>query len=76
MKKVTIALVCGMFVFTAAALFANAKLQTAHKGYKGFKAITKCADCHNDTTKLEKKKGADYKALLKTPSCAGQGCHK
>ena len=37
---------------------------------------TKCADCHNDTTKLEKKKGADYKALLKTPSCAGQGCHK
>jgi hypothetical protein len=76
MRKITAALIFAMVVFSAASLFANAKLLTAHKGYKGFKAITKCADCHNDATKLEKKKGIDYKATLKTPNCSGQGCHK
>ncbi len=75
MKKITALLITGIFLFTAASLMANVKLQNAHKAYKGAITITKCADCHNDKTKLEKKKGQNFKHLYKTPSCAGKGCH-
>ncbi|PKL35419.1 MAG: hypothetical protein CVV44_21675 [Spirochaetae bacterium HGW-Spirochaetae-1] len=76
MKKGIVVLTSCIFLFAAVSLFANGKLMTAHKNYKGFKVIAKCTDCHNTTTKLEKKKGQDFKALLKTANCAGAGCHK
>lgn len=76
MKKLLVAGVVGVFFMSAVALQANSKLLKSHKEVKGAITISKCADCHNDKTKLEKKKGVDYKALLKTPNCAGAGCHK
>jgi hypothetical protein len=76
MKKFVAFLVSGIVLLSAISLIANAKIFSAHKAYQGFKAITRCADCHNDETKLEKKKGQDYKGILKTASCAGKGCHK
>lgn len=76
MKKVLVAAVAGAFLLTAVSLQANTKLLKAHKEVKGKITIAKCADCHNDKTKLEKKKGLDFKALLKTPNCAAEGCHK
>jgi hypothetical protein len=76
MKKFVAFLVSGIVLLSAISLMANAKLFSAHKGYTGFKAITKCNDCHNDTTKLEKKKGQNFKGILKSASCAGKGCHK
>ncbi len=76
MNKFTAAFISGIVILSAITIMANTKLMTAHKAYKGARAITKCGDCHNNTTKLEKKKGQNYKALFKTASCAGQGCHK
>ena len=76
MKKVFVLGVVGTFLLATVSLQANTKLMKLHKEVKGGIAITKCTDCHNDKTKLEKKKGADYKALLKTPDCSAQGCHK
>jgi len=68
------------FVFVSlsvVSLYANAKLLTQHKAVTdGAKKITSCNDCHNATTKVEKKKGINYKPVLKTKSCAGKGCHK
>ena len=76
MNKLFAAVISGVLVLSAASLMANSKLLKAHKGYKGAKTISKCADCHNETTKLERKKGQDYKAIQTTSSCAGAGCHK
>ena len=76
-KHVMISIFTLVFVsFTVASVFANAKLLTAHKGYNGAKKITNCNDCHNAATKIDKKKGAAYKPVLKSKSCAGKGCHK
>ena len=58
-------------------LYSNVKILQQHKAITDTsKKISSCNDCHNTTTKLEKKKGANYKALYKTASCAGKGCHK
>ncbi len=66
-----------VFCFASVALFANAKLLKQHKEVKGAaKKIATCNDCHNTKTKLEKKKGKNFKALYKTNSCNGAGCHK
>jgi hypothetical protein len=77
-KNVMISIFTLVFVsFTVASVFANAKLLTQHKAIaNGAKKITNCNDCHNTTTKIDKKKGAAYKPVLKSKSCAGKGCHK
>jgi len=76
MKKLFMATILGIFVLTGMSVMANSKLMMSHKKIKGAIQIAKCTDCHNAVTKIEKKKGQDYKAVLKTPSCAGAGCHK
>jgi len=78
MKKTALvsASVFVIVAFTVVSLFANAKILKQHKEVKASKTVTKCADCHNDVTKLEKKKGTNYKPLYKTKSCSGDGCHK
>jgi hypothetical protein len=77
-KNVMITIFAFVFIsFSVASVFANAKLLTQHKAVtNGAKKITTCNDCHNPTTKIDKKKGANYKPVLKTKSCAGKGCHK
>lgn len=63
--------------FSIVSLNANAKFLAQHKAITdGAKKITTCNDCHNATTKIEKKKGTAYKPVLKSKSCAGKGCHK
>ncbi len=79
MKKVKIASLSAfvLVAFSASMLFANPKLLTQHKAVTGAdKKIASCNDCHNAKTRLEKKKGQNYKALFKTASCAAKGCHK
>ncbi len=76
-KNVMISIFALLFIsFAVGSVFANAGLLTKHKGYTGAKKITNCNDCHAGAAKIEKKKGADYKKVLKTKSCAGKGCHK
>ena len=77
-KNVLISFFTIVFIsFAVASVFANAKLMSQHKAVgNGFKKIASCNDCHNPTTKIDKKKGTAYKPVLKTKSCAGKGCHK
>lgn len=79
MKKSLITVIASfcLVAFGIVAVNANPKLLTQHKAItNGDKKVASCNDCHNAVTKLEKKKGAAYKPLLKSKSCAGKGCHK
>jgi len=76
-KNVLISVFTLVFVsFAIGTVFANAGLLTKHRGYTGAKKITNCNDCHAGAAKIEKKKGTNYKKVLKSKSCAGKGCHK
>jgi hypothetical protein len=75
MKKLITVLFAGAVVFSTLSLVANVDIFKKHKDLNGAVKIKSCNDCHNATTKLEKKKGQNYKALWKTRSCTGKGCH-
>ena len=64
--------------FLGISVYGNVDIFNQHKTFKskGKILITSCKSCHNNDTKLDQKKGRDYKKLYKTRSCKAPGCHK
>ncbi|MBN2529883.1 MAG: hypothetical protein JXR76_26065 [Deltaproteobacteria bacterium] len=61
-------------MFVSALAMGNKNINKIHKGMVQNGKKVNCVFCHKDTA-IPREKGADYKKLLKTPSCAGEKCH-
>ena len=75
MKKWFIGMIT-MSVLASSVLIADPKMNKAHKAKVKDGAKVNCTYCHNSPGNIPKKRGQDIKALYKTKTCAGQGCHK
>ena len=71
-----IAAIISITVLVGSFLAADPKMNKAHKGMTKDGVKVNCNYCHKSPGNIPKKKGQDIKALYKTKTCAGEGCHK
>ncbi|MBN2718172.1 MAG: hypothetical protein JXX14_20170 [Deltaproteobacteria bacterium] len=73
MKKGLFFVIFATLLISALAM-GDKTMNKAHKGMEKDGKKVNCVYCHNGTD--IPKKGQDFNKFIKTPTCAGEKCHK